>query len=998
MAGYTTLKLGPGEPHVVRDPGVAKAQPGRAQRRRSLAYLSQMTDFQLADEESPARVEFADPAASSAQRPQEALTPFQIEATIRQINRYAGASPHTQGDGTRNAMDFALITGDQADNQHLNETVWVRDLLEGNGPHNFNSGVTDPAFYADTANLSPACNTFVLQAGGPEAAAAEAKRYTGVQDYDDYPLGKPPQPLYYDPDDPTGPLYADWPDYGNLLDRAQEIVIDPEGLKVPFYITNGNHDVLVQGNEDAIQPIEEIALGCFKALASTIAQEAPDPDPDLLTAANAGMLVPPDPGRQFVDKLQIKQIYGATNEGPADDDHGFKHVDPEENEASNGSASYYAWDPPQTPGMRFISIDTNSEGGQTAEGVAPGSSNGNLDDPQFQWIRRELQKAKARDQLVVLFGHHPVRSMNAEVRDEQAVPCAPPESPLSDDGHGHDVNPGCDRDPRPSDDDPATPGVGCIHNGEDEHNKTCPGGHESFEELIAGFPNVVAYVPGHTHEHRLTEYKHTGGTSWWEINTSAVIDYPNQSRLIELMDNRDGTLSWMNTVVDHAAPATAPAPCPADSTNCASAFTEPELASIGRTLTYNDPDNDKSGAATAIHRNAELLLGDPRPEADLGVTQTDAPDPVVEGKPVTYSVVVTNKGPAEAKEVVLTDVLSAGLSVTAATASQGDCDLPAQQVVCRVGTLAKDASATVTITATAGKPGQVSSTATVRGNVSDRVAGNDSEVETTTVVAAPPPVKTPTETPTETPTTAPGDGQATATPTPRATPTATATATPGGPPPGLLPCTARAFDRVEVRPRGRRVDFDFDLVTGATNARIDVFQSSSGRRVLGERLVARFSARTDPFLWNGKATRARRRVTDGIYFARFTATDVRGLRDVRRRVLERRNGRWSTRAAFEKRVSCTLVETFKLERPAFGGTTRRGLRVAYRLNRDARVRVEVLRGQRVVKRTAQVAREAGRTFRVRVDRGLRRRGDYRIRLTASRAGAREVRVLVSRRL
>ena len=28
-------------------------------------------------------------------------------------------------------MDFALMTGDQADNAQRNETVWVRELLEG---------------------------------------------------------------------------------------------------------------------------------------------------------------------------------------------------------------------------------------------------------------------------------------------------------------------------------------------------------------------------------------------------------------------------------------------------------------------------------------------------------------------------------------------------------------------------------------------------------------------------------------------------------------------------------------------------------------------------------------------------------------------------------------------------------------------------------------------------------------------------------------------------
>ena len=61
-----------------------------------------------------------------------------------------------------------------------------------------------------------------------------------------------------------------------------------------------------------------------------------------------------------------------------------------ENQASNGSASYYAWDPPEAPGFRFISIDTLSEGG-----VVEQSSNGNIDDPQFQWLQREKYREQA---------------------------------------------------------------------------------------------------------------------------------------------------------------------------------------------------------------------------------------------------------------------------------------------------------------------------------------------------------------------------------------------------------------------------------------------------------------------------------------------------------------------------------------------------------------------------------------------------------------------------
>jgi uncharacterized repeat protein (TIGR01451 family) len=744
--GYTNLAIGPGEPYAVRDgagegnTNIPTAQAGRAGRRSSLAYISQMTDFQLADEESPARVEFVDPGPSSAWRPQEGFTPFQVEATVRQINEFVDTSPVPQGDGSRSSMDFALLTGDQADNQHLNETIWVRDLLEGNGPTNFNSGLSRPEDYANPAQLGASCGLLVAQEGGAAGAAAEGARYTGVQDYDDYPVAPPATPLFYDPDQPLAPDWADWPEYDGLMDRAQQLSIDPEGLRVPFYITNGNHDVLVQGNEDANEAFEDIALGCFKALGTTNDPTQPPDGPDpnvLLSPANVGMLVPPDPGRQFVSKPQIKAIYGASDEGAGDDDHGFAHVDPAENQASNGSASYYAWDPRQTPGFRFISIDTNSEGGQTAESfvpgqpATPGSSNGNLDDSQFQWLKAELEAAKARNQLVVVFGHHPVRSMNTEIRDEQAAPCSGP------DEHGHDRNPGCDLDPRPSDDDPDTPGVGCIHNGTDAQNNTCPDSvHESFVELIDRFPNVLAYIPGHTHEHRLTPFIRGDGTTWWEINTSAVIDFPNQSRLVEFMDNRDGTLSIFNTVVDHASPAAAPAACPDGPTpqpDCATGFDADQLASIGRTFTFNDPDNDFSGAGRLIDRNAELLLEDPRPVADLSIAKSDNPDPVTAGDPLVYTLRVTNDGSVESRETTVIDRLPAGVTVQGIEASQGTCSRSDEWVECRLGTIPGGATRTVTIRVVPQQAGRIANRASVSGNVSDRVASNDSATEATLV-------------------------------------------------------------------------------------------------------------------------------------------------------------------------------------------------------------------------------------------------------------------------
>src|SRR5690349_13912610 len=52
-AGFDQLGTGPGEPYTVREAGFGAAQAGRENRRVSIAYFGQLSDFQLADEESP---------------------------------------------------------------------------------------------------------------------------------------------------------------------------------------------------------------------------------------------------------------------------------------------------------------------------------------------------------------------------------------------------------------------------------------------------------------------------------------------------------------------------------------------------------------------------------------------------------------------------------------------------------------------------------------------------------------------------------------------------------------------------------------------------------------------------------------------------------------------------------------------------------------------------------------------------------------------------------
>jgi hypothetical protein len=582
--GFTPLVAGPGSARVVRTLPTASALAGRSGRRASLAYFAQLTDFQLADEESPARVEFVDRGASSAHRPQEAFEPWAIDYSFRRLNQFTAASPHTQAGGARAPMDLAIMTGDQSDNQQYNETDWVRKLVEGGQPLTPNSGVK-----SDYAGCPPP-NKLELQARETGGSLADEPTYMGVQDYDD--LGYKADD-YYDPDEPFGTQYGSFPMWPGLMDRAQSLSFTPVGLRrgdapVPTYIANGNHDGLIQGNEDSVRAMEDIATGCFKTAASTAAfPVGPNPDPNQLFSPGVGFAVRPDPNRRTVNRVELKQIYSSGIQG---DDHGFAYVDPAELAASGYAATYWAHD--LKPGIRFISIDTVSEGGAVQD-----SAEGNIDDPQWKWLQKELDRAQAAGKLVIVFGHHPIRSLVAHVADEMAQPCSGhydsggTYSSPDPSGHNHDTNPGCDLDPRQSNP---------IHQGGD------------LRTLLSAHPNVLAYVAGHTHENKVLACGSADGCpaggNWWEINTSAVADWPQESRLIEVMDNHDGTLSLFGTLTDQAAPLAIPA-----SGTSAAGFSSEQLASISHAVAGNDPQlGDGTGEGAARDQNVELLVDDPR--------------------------------------------------------------------------------------------------------------------------------------------------------------------------------------------------------------------------------------------------------------------------------------------------------------------------------------------------------------------------------------------------
>ncbi len=134
-----------------------------------------------------------------------------------------------------------------------------------------------------------------------------------------------------------------------------------------------------------------------------------------------------------------------------------------------------------------------------------------------------------------------------------------------------------------------------------------------------------------------------------------------------------------------------------------------------------------TASATVIVANAN--------SADMAITKTGTPNPVTEGTPLTYTLTVTNNGPASATNVTVADMLPTTVTYLSTSTTQGTCSEAGGSVTCLLGTMANGGTATISILTLPGTRGVVTNTATVKADQTDPNQLNNTAIQIETITA-----------------------------------------------------------------------------------------------------------------------------------------------------------------------------------------------------------------------------------------------------------------------
>ncbi|MGO1163195.1 TIGR03767 family metallophosphoesterase [Brucella pseudogrignonensis] len=538
---YRQLAYDNGLPLIVRE-DLAPALDKRDANRKALVAFAQITDLHIIDASSPAHAAF--------------------------MRQYGGPNGNLDGAPLANAwrpQETLTIQVLDAMIRRINQI--------GAGPiskRKFDFAIST-GDSADTRAMHELLSVLTVLNGGSAIMSASGAAYIGVQDNNVF--SEETYDAYWHPEPQTGNVKADiwkraygFPEVEGFLSSISQ-PINAEGFKMPWYSGFGNHDVLDYGvfgggglSEfiSTISTSNRVLMGLPKGMQpemflGAVSKVLPGQMAQMMNEVPSVQIMPSEMRRPFSKMEFIQQHLDA--KGPfGPNGHGFTQENVEQQNA------YYQFQ--MADGVVGIMLDTTNPNG---------GPDGSLDVDQANWLENQLRNYSSsyyledgslirtdnRDALITIFSHH-----NSITFDNmKRAPAGMPDLERL--------------------------------------------GSAAFLALLARYPNVVLWVNGHTHCNRIWSHYDplNNGHGFWEINTAAHIDYPQQSRTIEILDNRDGTLSIIAVVVDHSSP---------DAIKRSGPQTSQSLAALSLELAMNDPALDRAyrlGAPEDL--NVELIIKKP---------------------------------------------------------------------------------------------------------------------------------------------------------------------------------------------------------------------------------------------------------------------------------------------------------------------------------------------------------------------------------------------------
>ena len=161
------------------------------------------------------------------------------------------------------------------------------------------------------------------------------------------------------------------------------------------------------------------------------------------------------------------------------------------------------------------------------------------------------------------------------------------------------------------------------------------------------------------------------------------------------------------------------------------------IQSSARTFPTGTGSDCKTSTCGAGIIDAAHLIANESYTADVAITMSDSPAPIVTGNNLTYTMTISNSGPDTAAGVTVTDTLPAGVTYVSAIATQGTCT-GTSTVTCSLGSINYgDPAATVTFVVTPTVGGILSNTAVVTTFSKDLTPENNTATAVTTVNTPP---------------------------------------------------------------------------------------------------------------------------------------------------------------------------------------------------------------------------------------------------------------------